>query len=231
MTDLDFTIPFAPFYTTHGHFKNLTGQRFNKWLVLSIYARDKRNRIMWLCKCNCGYIGVRTNHFKHTIGCHSCEAERHRTHGMHKTPEYGIYFRAKQRCNSSTHFRYKYYGGRGIEFRFNTFKEFYKEVGERPTPKHSLDRIDVNGHYEIGNVRWATPMEQAHNRQKPVYKLTVNGVTHTLPEWSQITGIPRRTLHNRVFSHQWCNVCVVTLPSSPLRGCSHNTSTFSQSSP
>lgn len=231
MTELNFNIPFEPFYSSHGLFHNLTGQRFNQWLVLSIYGRDKRGRTVWLCKCDCGTIGIRTSHFKYTIGCNSCESDRHKTHGMYKSPEYRSYLRAKRRCNSPKHFRYKYYGGRGIQFRFTSFEEFYQEVGHRPSPKHSLDRIDVNGHYEVGNVRWATPMEQAHNKQKHVYQLTVDNITHTLPEWSEITGISRRTLHKRLYLLHWCNKCTVTLPSSPLKGCSHNHSTFSQSLP
>ena len=85
-------------------------------------------------------------------------------HGMTKTPTFRSYMHARQRCSNPRHIRYPEYGGRGIEFRFKTFKQFFTEVGSRPDGL-TLDRIEVNGHYEPGNVRWATPTEQAGNRR------------------------------------------------------------------
>jgi len=72
---------------------------------------------------------------------------------------------ARTRCNNPHAASFAYYGGRGIEFRFNDFDEFFKEVGKRPSHLHSLDRIDNDGHYEKGNVRWATKKEQIANRR------------------------------------------------------------------
>ena len=81
-------------------------------------------------------------------------------------PEYSIYRKAKSRCTNRNAECWKDYGGRGIEFRFTSFEEFYKHLGPRPTPAHSLDRYPNNdGHYEPGNVRWATPAEQSANRR------------------------------------------------------------------
>jgi hypothetical protein len=75
------------------------------------------------------------------------------------------YERAKYRCRNRNYRRFDCYGGRGIEFRFHSFAEFFAELGPRPTRRHSVDRIDVNGHYEPGNVRWATPKQQANNKR------------------------------------------------------------------
>lgn len=72
---------------------------------------------------------------------------------------------AKGRCTNPNNPSYKDYGARGIEFRFNSFQEFLNEVGRRPSSQHSLDRIDNNGHYAKGNLRWADKKAQANNRR------------------------------------------------------------------
>jgi hypothetical protein len=81
------------------------------------------------------------------------------------TPEYGIYMQAKQRCTNPNNIAYTNYGGRGIEFRLRSFDEMIDTIGLRPTPKHTLDRIDVNGHYEVWNIRWATRSMQNINKR------------------------------------------------------------------
>jgi hypothetical protein len=73
---------------------------------------------------------------------------------------------ARRRCKSERCPIYKYYGGRGVEFRFNSFEEFYAELGDKPDATYSLDRIDNNGHYEAGNVRWASKSDQVKNRRE-----------------------------------------------------------------
>ena len=86
------------------------------------------------------------------------------TVAIRNTPEYRAYQAAKSRCNKTNHPQYKYYGGRGILFLFENFENFFKEVGHKQTKTQSLDRINNNGHYEPGNVRWATKQEQTLNR-------------------------------------------------------------------
>jgi len=84
---------------------------------------------------------------------------------MTNTPEYIAYADAKGRCTNPKHQAWENYGARGIEFRFRSFAEFILEVGGRPSSKHSIDRINNDGHYEPGNVRWATASEQQFNRR------------------------------------------------------------------
>lgn len=79
-------------------------------------------------------------------------------------PEHRAYEKAKERCNNPNNKAYKNYGGRGIEFRFKSTAEFDAELGPRPKGK-SLDRINNDGHYEKGNVRWASKKEQQNNRR------------------------------------------------------------------
>jgi len=88
------------------------------------------------------------------------------THRMTYTPEYRAYSAAKARCNNPNHDKYEYYGGRGINFLFTSFIQFYSEVGPKPSPKHSLDRIKNHLHYQPGNVRWATQKEQIANSRR-----------------------------------------------------------------
>lgn len=81
------------------------------------------------------------------------------------TPEYRAYRDAKQRCTNEKSPRWYTHGGRGIKFLFTSFEEFLKDIGPRPEGM-TLDRIDNDGHYEKGNVRWASPSQQVSNRRK-----------------------------------------------------------------
>lgn len=83
---------------------------------------------------------------------------------MSKSSEFLTYCCAKQRCTNPNSGGWEDYGGRGIKFLFESFEVFYLELGPRPKGK-TLDRINNNGHYELGNVRWATNAEQLANRR------------------------------------------------------------------
>lgn len=137
------------------------------------------------------------------------------------SPEYTAYQNAKTRCTNRNKAGWDCYGGRGIEFRFTSFVEFFAEVGTRPSAAHSLDRIDNNGHYESGNVRWATVEQQVtntrHNRN-----LIFNGETLTLCEWAKKLGCSRQTIGTRL-RLGWCVPCALSLPISTggMNGCAH----------
>lgn len=97
------------------------------------------------------------------------------------TPEYNSWTNMKQRCLNPNSKAYKYYGGRGITIHpewVNDFKAFYAYVGDKPSPSHSIDRINNDGNYEPGNVRWATKREQVSNRRALQEHTTgIKGVT------------------------------------------------------
>lgn len=129
-------------------------------------------------------------------------------HGKSRTPEYKSYISAKARCNNPNDKRYHDYGGRGIEFRFETFEEFLAEVGYRWFHDDSLDRIDPDGHYEKGNVRWALRHVQDRNRRDNRY--LPNGLVMT--DTSRKLGLCDSTIRTRIDRLGWCEECAMTLP-------------------
>lgn len=118
-------------------------------------------------------------------------------HGMSYVPEYKVWTALKGRCENPNGKRYKHYGGRGIKCLYDGFMDFYNDVGQRPTNRHSIDRINNNGNYEQGNCRWATYIEQNRNNSRNVF-ITIKGETKTLIEWSNIVGIDPHAFKDRL---------------------------------
>jgi lambda repressor-like predicted transcriptional regulator len=111
--------------------------------------------------------------------------------------EYSSYNGAKQRCTNRNSIQYKYYGERGIKFLFISFAEFLYAVGNRPAKGYSLDRIDSRGHYELGNVRWATASEQSRNTSGARW-LEFNGDKMLLTDMAAKYGMKQATLAGRL---------------------------------
>ena len=177
---------------------NLTGQRFSKLVVQSICRQDGSNRMHWLCLCDCGNtIVVRADNLKHGLtrscGCLRIEATGVGavTHGMCGTPEYEIWKGIKKRCCAEDYIEFPQYGGRGIticdEWK-ESFEAFYRDMGPRPSPEHSIDRRDNNKGYSKENCRWATLVEQANNRRDNLY-FDFDGDRKTLTEWCREFGL------------------------------------------
>jgi hypothetical protein len=109
-----------------------------------------------------------------------------------------------QRCTNPRAGGFRVYGGRGISVCdrwLHSFENFLADMGSKPSPHHSLDRIEGDADYEPGNCRWATAKEQANNISTNV-RLTVFGETKTMSEWSDTTGVKRGTIWWRV-RHGW----------------------------
>jgi hypothetical protein len=148
---------------------DLAGRKFGKLTVLPKWESSKYGP-NWLCLCDCGKLipvlaGNLRNGNTRSCGCLRWDGKHLQARDTGRTPAYNSYIKAKHRCICPNFKQWKDYGGRGIEFRFQSFEEFFMELGPRPEHK-TLDRIDVNGHYEKGNVRWATRLEQQRNRRR-----------------------------------------------------------------
>ena len=120
--------------------------------------------------------------------------------GVTNHPLYGVWKTMKSRCLNPKASSFKNYGGRGITVCMawqESFETFLKDVGERPTTKHSLERRKNDLGYQPGNVVWATRMERARNRRNNTL-ITHNGLTMTLTEWAEKIGMNRSALMSRV---------------------------------
>jgi hypothetical protein len=132
---------------------------------------------------------------------------------MSYSPEYHAWAQMIQRCHNRRHAAYSKYGGRKIlvckQWK-NSFVAFLKEMGRRPSPKHSLDRIDNSTGYSPENCRWATKKEQSRNT-KINRILTLRGKSMTKAEWSELTGIPASTIYTRL-ERGWSLASALNMP-------------------
>ncbi|ULT55402.1 AP2 domain-containing protein [Neobacillus drentensis] len=168
---------------------DLTGQRFGRLTVIRFSHTDKRYKVYWDCQCDCGNEKTivsfnLTSGKTQSCGCLHKEvaAERLLKHGNDRigkrTREYEIWVHMISRCENINDKSFPDYGGRNIKVCDNwrtSFEKFLEDMGERPTDKHSIDRIDVNGNYEPSNCRWATKEVQSRNTR--VYKTNKTGVS------------------------------------------------------
>jgi hypothetical protein len=189
-------------------FKDITGQRFGRWVVQQ-RAASVKHQTHWVCICDCGVIkSISDQNLKsrrsQSCGCYRKERSKEtRSHGhtagYKPSPEYRSWQKAKERCFNPNADNFNRYGGRGITMCAewsDDFSAFLKYMGQRPDGC-DLDRIDNNGNYEPGNCRWATRKIQLRNTSVTLH-ITHNGETLSLSEWSERTGICLWTLHSRL---------------------------------
>ena len=123
-----------------------------------------------------------------------------KTHGMRHSKEYRAWASMKQRCTNSNDERWKNYGGRGISVCdewMNSFPAFLRDMGEKPHPDYQLDRIDNDGNYCKENCQWVSKSVNQMNR-RVTRRVTINGETKTLNEWSEETGLNWHTINSRI---------------------------------
>lgn len=122
-----------------------------------------------------------------------------------QAPEYTVWCTMRARCANRHNHKWHLYGARGIkvcESWVNSFSAFLADMGMRPSPKHSIERIDNNGNYEPSNCRWATVKEQARNTRTNHF-ITWRGKTACFAEWAEITNIGYGNIKNRINNLGW----------------------------
>lgn len=199
--------------------KNEVGERYGKWTVLEHIPRTG-HKYWVLCRCDCGTekpVMISNLHGGQTHGCKECKGDRIARHGAtrmgRQQPEYKVWVGMRQRCSNPNRRHYDRYGGRGIKVceRWESgYAAFIEDMGPRPSPKHTLDRIDNDGDYTPENCRWATQKEQHNNRSVSRY-IQFEGRRLTLTEWAKELGMTTSTLNSR-FLDDWSVERALTTP-------------------
>lgn len=185
---------------------DITGQKYGRLLVLSVI--HQKGKVRWRCLCDCGKEHITSSSFLingnvKSCGCLNRELtmERNFKHGMTHTPEHKSWVGIIQRTTSNRLPCANRYINRGItvcDSWRHSFQQFYKDMGARPSPEHSIDRINNNGNYEPNNCRWATPREQANNRSTNIM-VEIEGEVRTIKEWSRFVGISSSIVYHRIY--------------------------------
>lgn len=195
------------------NFKDLTGMKFSR---LTVTGRNRNTRgskwkVYWNCLCECGGLKVVDgSHLKEgatrSCGCLCSElsAGRKLQHGSCRrgraTAEFRTWVSMKRRCLNESDSAYARYGGRGIKVCdrwLESFATFLSDMGNKPSPIHSIERNDNDGTYEPSNCRWATKIEQCNNRSTNRF-LEMNGRRKTVAQWSRETGTKQCNIINRL---------------------------------
>lgn len=203
--------------------KNLAGQRFGRLTVIRFLGVTEKHHALWECRCDCtGTKTVTTGKLTrgHVMSCGCLEKEvrgsHWRTHGMSHSPEHLAWLGMKRRCLNPKIHNFADYGGRGIQVceRWkDSFENFYADMGQRPTPKHSLDRKDVNGPYDKENCRWATKKEQSRNRRDNT-RVPFRDENLTIAEWAERIGCDGQVISKRLQAG-WSIERALTTPLRP----------------
>jgi hypothetical protein len=188
----------------------LIGHRFSRLTLVALCGTDLRSNRIARFRCDCGqhierrFDSIRSGNTK-SCGCLKLEKDQARgptlvTHGearsrhQRPSPEYQCWTAITARCCNTRNKAYPNYGGRGIRlcdrWRFGNgglsgYECFLSDMGRKPSSKHSIDRIDVNGNYEPDNCRWATRLEQHRNRRRIVQCWLPGDVMDKVDAWAK----------------------------------------------
>lgn len=202
---------------------DLVGRKFGRWLVVG-YSHTKNGRAYWNCVCECGgsklvNTGDLNSGDSTSCGCFKIENAKvlYTKHGRRDTPEFDAWVHLRQRCYNKNDSAYKNYGKKGIIVcdewldEERGFINFYNHIGDRPSPIHSVDRYpNKYGNYEPGNVRWATPKQQANNKTNNVI-FEFNGVKGTISQICDLVELDQSYVRLRL-RRGWALEKALTIP-------------------
>lgn len=177
--------------------KDITGRKYGKWTVLKCcgMATSKDRTSLWLCQCECGNTAI-VRRLTLTRGSSKSCGKHDKIHDE----LYKAWSAMKSRCYNAHNKSYRNYGGRGIEIceewkkDFEAFRDYVKVLPHYGEEERTLDRINNDGNYEPGNVRWATKVEQSNNRRNTI-RVNLDGEEMPLIQVAEKYGIPRGTLY------------------------------------
>ena len=194
---------------------DLTGKRFGRWLVLEHQGQYEPGNplrgTIWKCQCDCGTIrdkvryGALASGRSNSCGCLRVDLMTAKGQPIGPTAypsEYHIWQGIKTRCLNRNHPSFQHYGARGITICPQweaSFRSFFTDMGPRPTPSASIDRIDNAGNYEPTNCRWATRQEQASNtRRNRLFEW--GGKQMNLTEICRLENVRYANMYQRLFT-------------------------------
>lgn len=204
--------------------KDLTGQRFGRLTAIAEVGRTNNGNAKWLCKCDCGgekvvaSFGLRSGRTQ-SCGCIKREQNEtmfttHGESGHRKTKLYRIWSGMKSRCLNSNWDCYQKYGAKGTDIctewvdSYESFRDWAMKNGYRDGL--TIDRKDNSKGYSPDNCRWATTKEQNNNRTNN-HRLTFNGKTQTMAEWSEELGMSYKAIEHRI-NRGWPVSAALTVP-------------------
>lgn len=187
-----------------GKVKDVTFQKYGKLTALRYIESIPGKGAVWEYRCECGSVRRLVSSQVSAGRVRSCGCLPHGNykHGRSESAEYKIWVEIIRRCKARGRKGSYIYVERGIDIASEwkkDFMAFYSYMGPRPSPRHSVDRIDNNLGYIPGNVRWATYTEQARNRRNNKI-LTCGGISQCLTAWAETLGIPLTRFRSKLKS-------------------------------
>lgn len=198
------------------NFKDETGSVYGRLTVVSRNIESKKGKAKWNCLCECGKQTIVDGdklRRGHTVSCGCYHRDIHTKHGLAGSKIYQVWIGMLSRCYNELNSNYKSYGGRGIavcDRWINSPENFLEDMGE-PGEGMSIDRKDNDGNYSPDNCRWATVLEQMSNTSRND-NIEYDGVVKCLSAWALHLKIPRNTLRNRLYTHNWSIEKAITTP-------------------
>ena len=199
-----------------GKIKDITNQRFGKFIALKYKYCKKGEGAMWECICDCGKTAIVSGHNLRlgrikSCGCLKHETAPHTIHNLSNTKIYNAYCAMIQRCYNENNKNYKDYGGRGIKICdewLQDFMNFYNWAINNG--KLTIDRVDNNRGYEPNNCRWVTMKVQSMNRRNNL-KFKYKGKERTVKELANIAGITEKQFRHRL-ERGWSIFRIINTP-------------------